>query len=393
MRQITPKLWSWGSNVEQNTLDQAEALSRLPIIDGHVALMPDAHLGIGSTVGSVIPTRNAVIPAAVGVDIGCGMIAAETNLGVGALPDDLYEFVRAMHVVVPAGMGKRFQEPSHEAVGWWSDATEDRGAGIELTAHQNETAEAQLGTLGGGNHFLEIALDEQDWVWVLIHSGSRGIGNQIAKHHMKVAREVCDYDFLQLRGQAEDKALAWLEVGTPEFDAYISDLRLAQDYALQNRKLMIDAAIGWLFDWVGQGEVVRSINCHHNFTELDDHRGDVWITRKGAVKATVDDWGLIPGSMGQRSYIVRGKGNRDSYYSCAHGAGRRLSRTAARKQLTIETFSEKMAGSAWQSRLAAELLDEHPDAYKDIDQVMKDQEDLVHVEHRLRAIANYKGTS
>jgi len=392
MNRVSDRLYSWASHIEENTLAQAEALSRLPIIAGHVALMPDAHLGIGSTVGSVIPTRGAIIPAAIGVDIGCGMIAVKTSLNSGFLPDSLHAFVEAMETVVPAGLGKWHQEPSKPAQDWYSKHKAEPST--EFTDKQINTVLVQLGTLGSGNHFLEVATDEDETVWLLIHSGSRGIGNQLANVHMKIAKTLCDYDFVSLRGLGEDKALAWLEEGTVVFDAYIADMLFSQAYALENRSIMMDNALKWFFNWLGAGRETERINCHHNFTQLETHDGEkVWLTRKGAIRAGKDDRGLIPGSMGQSSYVIQGKGNPDSYESCAHGAGRRLSRTAARKELSLDSFAEKMKGASWQSNQADKLLDEHPDAYKSIDIVMEDQKDLVEIEYRLKAIANYKGTS
>jgi tRNA-splicing ligase RtcB (3'-phosphate/5'-hydroxy nucleic acid ligase) len=386
---ITDRLHSWASILDPATEAQAEALSRLPIIDGHVALMPDAHLGKGSTVGSVIPTRGAVIPAAIGVDIGCGMIAARTDLGASDLPDSLDRFVAAMERVVPAGLGRWHAEPKDEALRWYATNRNTR-----LTAAQERRALVQLGTMGGGNHFFEVALDEDQAVWILMHSGSRGVGNQLATHHMGVARAVCDFDFLALRGSREDRDLAWLNEGTKEFAEYIGDMLWAQSYAMANRRLMMNAALEWFFAWLGAGTELQRINCHHNFTQREAHDGvEVWVTRKGAIRAGANDLGLIPGAMGARSYVVRGRGNQLSYESCAHGAGRRLSRSAARKALSIDSLHRAMAGRSWQSEFAAALVDEHPDAYKPIDIVMADQADLVEVLHELHGIATYKGTS
>jgi len=392
VERLSDRLYSWASVLEPNTLQQAEALSRLPIIAGHVALMPDAHLGIGSTVGSVIPTRGAIIPAAIGVDIGCGMIAARTDLRATDLPDGLEPFVDAMQTVVPAGLGKWHAEPKPEAYPWWE---QHRGSvRTQLTDRQVKTLLIQLGTMGSGNHFFEVALDQHQAVWILMHSGSRGIGNQLANLHMDVAKRECEFDFLALRGRKEDGSLAWLEEGTAEFEAHIADMNFAQAYALKNRSMMMDAAVGWLAGWLGRGREVQRVNCHHNFTAREVHDGvEVWVTRKGAIRAGAGDLGLIPGSMGGRSYVVRGKANPLSYESCAHGAGRRLSRRAARTTLTIESLRERMAGRAWQAGSAEALLDEHPEAYKDIDVVMADQADLVDVLYELRGIANYKGTS
>jgi tRNA-splicing ligase RtcB len=389
MERLTDRLYSWASILDPQTREQADALSRLPIIAGHVALMPDAHLGKGSTVGSVIPTSGAVIPAAVGVDIGCGMIASRTTLGASDLPDSLDPFIDELERVVPAGLGRWHGAPKPDALAWLRDHPNPR-----LTLDQMKRAGIQLGTMGSGNHFFEVALDQQDRAWILMHSGSRGVGNQLATYHMGVARSVCDFDFLSLRGSKDDRDLAWLEEGTPEFDAYIGDMLWAQAYAAQNRSMMMDAALAAFIGHAGGGAEAERVNTYHNFTQLEVHDGmRVWVTRKGAVRAGTEDLGLIPGAMGGRSYVVRGRGNRDAYESCAHGAGRRLSRTAARKTLSIESLRAAMAGRAWQAMSAANLVDEHPEAYKPIDVVMADQADLVEVLHELHGIANYKGTS
>ena len=385
MDKITPRLWSWASDIEANTLQQAETLSRLPIIAGHVALMPDAHLGMGSTVGSVIPTEGAVIPAAIGVDIGCGMIAAQTSLHAGQLPDSLDPFIERLETVVPSGLGKWHSSVSDEAALFMREHYNPW-----LTGKQRETAALQLGTMGSGNHFFEVCLGTQDQVWVIMHSGSRGVGNQIAQAHIKVAKQLCAEAGIPL----EDPDLAYLQETTEEFGNYIGDMLWAQRYAMENRRLMMRAALAAFFEFCGGGtgrERLR-VNCHHNFTQKETHDGrKIWVTRKGAIKADIGDLGLIPGSMGGKSYVVRGLGNAASYTSCAHGAGRRMSRIQARKTFTPQDLAERMAGRAWQAKDAMALLDEHPLSYKDIDRVMADQADLVGILYELRGIANYKG--
>lgn len=377
MRAISAKLLSWGSDVEEATLEQAAKASRLPFIRGHIALMPDAHVGMGAAIGSVIPTQGAIIPAAVGVDIGCGMIAVETPLLADVLPDDLARLHSYIEKVVPAGVGSGHSE--------WQN--------IELPAHftdkERRTAATQFGSLGSGNHFVEVCLDERDRVWVVLHSGSRGIGNQLATKHIECARGLMKRYFISL----EDRDLAYLVEGTPEFAAYISDMQWAQSYALGNREAMMDAVLTQLRGFIGfHFEETLRINSHHNFARVEAHHGrNVWLTRKGAIKAGAGDLGVIPGSMGTRSYIVRGLGNPASYNSCSHGAGRRMSRTAARQNLTVSSLVEAMDGRVWNDKQAAALLDEHPDSYKDIDQVMADQADLVEIVHTLRQILNYKG--
>jgi tRNA-splicing ligase RtcB len=247
----------------------------------------------------------------------------------------------------------------------------------------------QFGTLGSGNHFVEVCLDEGDRVWTVLHSGSRGIGNQLATRHIATARKLAQAWFIPL----EDPDLAYFVQGTAQFDTYVGDMLWAQRYAMASRKQMAAAANRSLFEVVGRGEVIRTINCHHNFTQVEHHHGrDLWITRKGAIKADAGDEGVIPGSMGTRSYIVTGKGNPAAYHSCSHGAGRRMSRTQARKNLTVASLEAAMGGRTWNAEKADALLDEHPEAYKDIDQVMADQTDLVAIQHTLRQVFNYKGT-
>jgi tRNA-splicing ligase RtcB (3'-phosphate/5'-hydroxy nucleic acid ligase) len=382
---INDKLISWASDVEEGTIRQAEKTARLPIVDGHVALMPDAHVGIGATVGSVIPTSGAIIPAAVGVDIGCGMIAVETDLTAEQLPDDLDRFQPMVAEAVPAGLGKWHAHATRAAEDWFAAKPPPHDLG-----DLGRRALDQFGTLGSGNHFFEVCLDERDVTWIVLHSGSRGVGNKLATRHIETARALAR----RLELGLEDPDLAYFTQDQPEFDAYLADLLWAQSYALGNRSQMMDAALRAFFRFVGTGRERRRINCHHNFTQLEVHEGrEVWITRKGAIKADVTDHGVIPGSMGTRSYIVRGKGNPISYRSCSHGAGRRLSRTQARKRFTVEDMADQMAGTrSWQRAAAADLLDEIPAAYKDVEQVMADQADLVEVEHTLHQILNYKGT-
>src|SRR5438067_6215101 len=382
---INDKLISWASDVEEGTIRQAEKTARLPIVDGHVALMPDAHVGIGATVGSVIPTTGAIIPAAVGVDIGCGMIAVETDLTAEQLPDDVDRFQPMVARAVPAGLGKSHAQATRAAEDWFATNPPPHDLG-----DLGRRALDQFGTLGSGNHFFEVCLDQRDVTWIVLHSGSRGVGNKLATRHIEKARALAQHLELGL----QDRDLAYFTKDQPEFTAYLDDLLWAQAYALGNREQMMDTALRAFFRFVGTGRERRRINCHHNFTQLEVHDGhEVWITRKGAIKADVTDHGVIPGSMGTRSYIVRGKGNAASYRSCAHGAGRRLSRTQARKRFTVEDMATQMADTpSWQLESAADLLDEIPAAYKDVDQVMADQADLVEVEHTLHQILNYKGT-
>ena len=382
-RKVAPKLLSWATDIEQGTVDQAARTARLPFVEGHVALMPDAHIGIGSTVGSVVPTRGAVIPSCVGVDIGCGMVASETTLTAADLPDSLDALMPLVSERIPAGMGQ-------------GHAHAQAGAGLEqlgrprteLADKQWKRVAQQFGTLGSGNHFVEVCLDERDVVWTVLHSGSRGIGNQLAQRAIAEAKGLMKERFIEL----EDPDLAYLVQGEPSFETYIGDMLWSQAYAFGSRAVMAQQILASLFEVVGSGRHLRTINCHHNFTQLEHHGGkDLWITRKGAIKAAAGDEGVIPGSMGTRSYVVTGLGSTASYASCAHGAGRRLSRTKARQSLSVESLREAMGSRSWNADRAEKLLDEHPAAYKDIDQVMADQTDLVSVQHTLRQVFNYKG--
>jgi tRNA-splicing ligase RtcB (3'-phosphate/5'-hydroxy nucleic acid ligase) len=383
---------NWASVIDDVTMEQAQRTAALPIVHGHLALMPDAHLGMGATIGSVIPTRGAIIPSAVGVDIGCGMIAAETSLTSSDLPDDLDPFLDRLERAVPAGMGTAHSNgiDSNEWDAFVSRCGWPRGSGID--EKQRTTAHRQFGTLGSGNHFIEVTLDERDRVWVMLHSGSRGIGNQLAQRHIARAKKAMKDWSLSV----PDPDLAYFVQEMPEFDAYIKDVEWAQAYAAGNRERMVHAGLDLLADITGRQRrdvVTQVINCHHNYAAFERHDGvDLWITRKGAILARKGDLGIIPGSMGARSYIVRGKGNPLAYHSCAHGAGRVMSRRAARKQFTAKDLELAMEGRTWLRKSAAKLIDEIPGAYKPIDQVMADQADLVEVVHELHQILNYKGT-
>ncbi|ROO82619.1 tRNA-splicing ligase RtcB [Actinocorallia herbida] len=382
--QPAPGILSWASDIEPGTIEQAARAARLPFVPSHVALMPDAHVGIGATVGSVIPTQGAIIPAAVGVDIGCGMIATETTLTASDLPDTLAHLMPLVEERIPAGVGK-----GHAAEDQALAGMADLGLPhTDLTMKQLRTTTTQFGTLGSGNHFVEVCLDEHSTVWTVLHSGSRGIGNQLAKRHIGEAKGLMKRYFIEL----EDPDLAYLVQGDEVFNAYIADMLWAQQYAMASREAMAIQLNAALFEVVGGGRVVQVINCHHNFTQQENHHGrNLWITRKGAIKAAQGDLGVIPGSMGTRSYIVRGRGNPASYNSCSHGAGRRMSRTHARISLGASSLRHVMGARVWNDDRAEQLVDEHPAAYKDIDQVMADQRDLVEVLHTLHQIFNYKG--
>lgn len=396
MIQINQRLLSWASILEAQARDQAIATSTLPFVHPHVALMPDAHWGMGSTVGSVIPTLGCVMPAAVGVDIGCGMAAVRTQLTAADVAErgDLTALRLAVQERVPVSPGvyrKELSTSARERV----DALEGTAAeqGVEPDRYSGRSAAAdwrlQLGTLGGGNHFIELCYDEQDRVWVFLHSGSRGVGNRIAKHHVAIAQKLCERWHVQL----PHRDLAFLPEDDDAFWPYIRDLRWAQQFALENRSEMLDQIIDALQAWAAEPVATEEkILCHHNYTEREQHFGkQVWLTRKGAINAEAGRWGLIPGSMGTRSYVVTGKGNRAAFNSAPHGAGRNFSRTEARKRFTAADLAEAMAGIEWRAENAEAFVDEIPGAYKDVDIVMADAADLVEVQHTLRQFLNVKG--
>ena len=386
MERITDKLLSWASVLEPATREQALRSSEMPFVSPHLALMPDAHLGLGATVGSVIPTVAAVMPAAVGVDIGCGMIAVRTQLtGAGLDRSRLRVLREAVERAVPLSAGRYNRRLTSTAQARVDELRAMDGADTADATANNWPL--QLGSLGSGNHFREVTLDERDRVWLFLHSGSRGIGNRIAQHNIAVAR-----DLARRRGaRLPDQDLAHLEEGTRQFDAYIRDLRWAQHFALLNREEMMDRMVECVAAWSGAPvEEQERINCHHNFTQLEEHYGQrVWLSRKGAIEARTGQPGLIPGSMGTASYVVVGKGDQAALRSSPHGAGRLHSRRSARRTFTHAQLREAMRGIEFRDTVA--FLDEIPAAYKDIDQVMADAADLVDVRHTLRQIVNVKG--
>ena len=387
MERITNKLISWASIMDQKTREQALATSTLPFIYPHLALMPDAHLGKGATVGSVIPTLHAIIPAAVGVDIGCGMIAVRTQYSVKDLPRDRTRLREGIERAIPLSAGHN----NRSVLG----TAEPRIAELKKLAAKagfnpgqySAKWELQLGSLGSGNHFIEVCADETDAVWLFLHSGSRGVGNKIAQHHIGVAQRLMQKKQIRL----PDRDLAYLEEGSSEFSRYIEELRWAQHYALLNREEMMDRVMAQFGTWVGGRVQQRErINCHHNFTQQETHYGkSVWVSRKGAIKAEPGDAGLIPGSMGTASYVVEGLGNPVSLNSSPHGAGRAYSRTAARNTFSLAELKEAMHGIEF--RASEAFIDEIPAAYKPIGQVMRDAEDLVSIRHKLRQLVNVKG--
>jgi tRNA-splicing ligase RtcB (3'-phosphate/5'-hydroxy nucleic acid ligase) len=387
---VGPGLLVWGADgIEPGTIEQATKTARLPFVHAHVALMPDAHIGIGATVGSVIATQGAIVPAAVGVDIGCGMIAAPTSLTSQQLPDDLGPLHSMITSAIPAGLGKAHAAPTSENPPW---AERDaQPVMVQRSSALWQKATTQWGTLGSGNHFVEVCLDETDKVWIVLHSGSRGVGNEIAKRHIDGAKKVMQRYFIEL----EDPDLAYFAQGTPEFDEYVHDMLWAQEYARTNREQMMTAALNALGEFLGGPHSFTHgprVNCHHNYTEPEHHHGrNLWVTRKGAIRARTGDMGIIPGSMATGTYIVEGLGNARSYMSASHGAGRRMSRKQARRELDVEGLTAAMTGKTWNEDPDA-LLDEDPRAYKPIEDVMEAQSDLVRVVHTLTQILNYKGT-
>lgn len=388
MERLSARLLSWASLIDEKTLAQAHTTARMPFIHPHLALMPDAHLGKGATVGSVIPTLGAIIPAAVGVDIGCGMIAVRTQFTASDLAGrDLAPLREQIERAIPLSAGRYNNKVVATA--------EPRIAELEALAEKNEfdpetyakNWRLQLGTLGSGNHFIEVSVDELDRVWMFLHSGSRGVGNKIAGHHIGVAQKLAKRWWIDL----PDPDLAYLVEGTPEFTRYIRELRWAQQFALLNREEMMDRVVRQVAEFLGTGvDELERINCHHNFTESEVHYGKrVWVSRKGAIQADAGRPGLIPGSMGTASYVVEGLGDPQSLSSSPHGAGRNFSRSTARKTFTHEQLREAMTGIEFRDTSA--FIDEIPQAYKPIDQVMADAASLVSIRHTLRQLVNVKG--
>ena len=373
--------------VEPEALTQIHNISRLPITFRHVAVMPDCHVGKGATVGTVIATKGAVIPAAVGVDIGCGMMAVRTPLRRSDLPD-LRLIRQGIERRIPMSAG-RFNTKVSDSARHRMDELRQLAGGRDLNQlFKTRAWELELGTLGGGNHFIEVCLDETDFIWLTLHSGSRGIGNKIGNHYIRLAQQ----GMSKIRVTLPDRDLAYLLEGTPEFDQYLQDLRWAQRFALLNREEMMDRLIAEMRSHTSGTDTIEldRINCHHNFTQIEHHFGeDVWVTRKGAIEARQGQKAMIPGSMGTRSYIVSGLEHPMAFRSAPHGAGRRLSRTKARQRFSLNDLRQAMVGIEF--RAGREFIDEIPGAYKDIDEVMANARELVTIEHTLRQIVNVKG--
>jgi tRNA-splicing ligase RtcB len=384
---VMSNIANFASIIEPDALAQAQRAASMPFVQPHLALMPDAHLGKGATVGSVIPTLGAIIPAAVGVDIGCGMAAVRTQWTKDELlaAGDLHALHRAIAQSIPLSAGKYNTELDGAAEAAAAELAEQPG--VEQAEAISPNWRLQLGSLGSGNHFIEITVDEDGRVWAFLHSGSRGVGNKLAVKHIKVAQEQCRKRWIRL----PDPDLAYLVDGDPEFWAYIEALGWAQEFAMLNRDVMMTRTLAALADFMkADVESTEVVRCHHNYTNRERHFGkDVWLSRKGAIDAHEGVLGLIPGSMGDLSYVVRGKGHPGSLCSSPHGAGRNHSRSAARKLFSRADLDARMEGIVWGESDA--FLDEHPQAYKPIDQVMDDARDLVDVVHTLRQVVNVKG--
>lgn len=386
-----------GVEFEQAAQQQVHNIAGLPFIHSHVAIMPDCHHGKGATVGSVIPTRGAIIPAAVGVDIGCGMMALRTSLTASDLPDNLVALRAGLEHAIPhgglgpnAGWGNKVGGIPASIGSRWRGLEPGFKSIIEKYPHlERECSLIHLGSLGGGNHFVEICLDTEQRVWIMLHSGSRGIGNKIGQTFITKAREMLGQRIGH--GHIPDKDLAWLAEGETEFNDYIEAMLWAQDFASENRKAMMERGLRVMRSMLPAFTTDKlAVNCHHNYANREEHFGEViWLTRKGAVSAKAGELGIIPGSMGAKSFIVRGKGNPDSFSSCSHGAGRRMSRTKAKENFTLEDVAEQTAGV--ECRKDAGVIDEIPGAYKNIDAVMAAQSDLVEIVHTLKQILCIKG--
>ncbi|MCI4645486.1 MAG: RtcB family protein [Hyphomonadaceae bacterium] len=390
----TIKAWVKDVPVEPKAREQLENVAGLPFVHSHLAVMPDVHFGRGATVGSVIPTKGAIIPAAVGVDIGCGMMAMRTSLTAGQLPDNLKRVRDEIERKVPVGNGPRGNHKMAPA----SVETRLKRSGLverfDVIAGKHEKISpdrftAQLGTLGGGNHFIELCLDEEGRVWIMLHSGSRGTGNRIGTYFIQEARQALEKRVLGYH--VPDRDLAFFVEGEPLFDDYVEAVGWAQDYARLNREAMMERVLQACRETLPGFTIEKSaVNCHHNYVEKEHHFGaDVWVTRKGAVRAGEGELGIIPGSMGAKSFIVRGKGNAESFCSCSHGAGRRMSRTAAKARFTVADHVEATKGV--ECRKDRGVVDETPMAYKDIDKVIAAQSDLIEVVHTLKQVVCVKG--
>lgn len=387
------KAWIEGVSLDRKAEQQLRNAAQLPFIYKHIAVMPDVHFGLGATIGTVLPTEDAVIPAAVGVDIGCGMMAVQTSLTAASLPDSLRSIRTAIEAKVPHGSSRKnhkgtFVDPPSRTRRAWKRLLGGYERILEKHSRLGEGHDyKQLGTLGGGNHFIELCLDEAEQVWVMLHSGSRGVGNRIGRYFIELART----DMKVHRVNLPDRDLAYLKEGTRYFDHYMEAVGWAQDYARVNRELMMEAVLEAMSAELPPFQLkAQAVNCHHNYVAREAHFGrEVWVTRKGAVRAGLGELGIIPGSMGARSFIVRGKGHPESFCSCSHGAGRVLSRTEAKKRYSVEEHMKATQGV--ECRKDEGVIDETPMAYKDIQAVMAAQQDLVEIVHTLKQVVCVKG--
>lgn len=392
------RLWTQGVPVDEKAKQQLISASKMPFIYKWLAVMPDVHVGIGATIGSVIPTKQAIIPSAVGVDIGCGMMAVQTSLTANDLPDNLFGLRDALEKAIPHGMSKNrgskrdkgaWCDPDERVLAGWGKLVNDFNVLCEKHPRIKNTNNVNhLGTLGTGNHFVEVCLDETNQVWIMLHSGSRGVGNAIGNYFIELAKKDMQHWFINL----PDKDLAYFPEGSENFNDYWFAVGWAQRFAYENREIMMENALKALRSIINKPfeAKVKAVNCHHNYVAKEEHFGEeVFVTRKGAVRARIGEYGIIPGSMGAKSYIVKGKGNQESFCSCSHGAGRVLSRTEAKKRYTIADQIAQTAGV--ECRKDVDVIDEIPSAYKDIDAVMYAQRDLVEIVHTLRQIVCVKG--
>ena len=379
-------------DIDPSAYTQLSKIAELPFIHSHIAAMPDVHHGIGATVGSVIPTRGAIIPAAVGVDIGCGMNAVRLSISANELPDNLKPVRGAIEDAVPVGFSMHKQVKARRSTLTPLDAGLEKILARHPTVGKmvkniSRTWSQQVGTLGGGNHFIELCLDENQDVWVMLHSGSRGIGNVIGRYFIGLAKK----DMQRLQQNLPDKDLAYFSEGTQYFNDYVHAVQWGQDYAMANRREMMRLTLDALKPVLPHFVITKeAINCHHNYVSIENHFDEkVFLTRKGAISAREGELGIIPGSMGAKSFIVRGKGNVQSFHSCSHGAGRSMSRTAAKKAFSAEDLKRQTQGV--ECRKDDGVVDEIPGAYKDIDKVMQNQSDLVDIVHTLKQVVCVKG--
>jgi tRNA-splicing ligase RtcB len=400
---VDVKMWTKLVPVESGAIDQLRSITHLPFVFKHVAAMPDVHIGTGSTVGTVLATHGTVIPAAVGVDIGCGMIACRINLKSRQLPDNLHPIRTEIENMVPVGFdehsiarlnGKGHQDTRTVLNNKWKqlekkldEITQKHPAIEKMVKNSAEKSYRQLGSLGGGNHFIELCIDENDDVWIMLHSGSRGIGNAIGRYFIELAQK----DMAAQQIKLPNKDLAYLQEGSQHYDDYVEAVSWAQEYARRNRDAMLELVITALTRYLPTFKITKeAINCHHNYVSKETHFGEnVIITRKGAVSAQLGELGIIPGSMGAKSFIVRGLGNSESFCSCSHGAGRTMSRSAAKRNITVEEHIQATEGV--ECRKDKGMIDESPGAYKSIDDVMASQADLVEIVHTLKQVLCVKG--